>query len=186
MNKDIFNYTLQIPTKIMLDTDYFPYDNISFFDQAFSNIEDINLSCNLINEKMNALTQNIMHYNTIEHHANYPDLLATYIDNKKLKKAVKSITYEKAVININDNYNLVFNITSVLELNNSLKQKLINYMAGQMSDGLLENGLTLAQNVENPEYDDEDEYASDDEYCSIMLFPEWNNTNSYKLCKNKK
>ena len=179
----IFKYALQIPTEIMLDTDDLPYDNITACKQAFSNIEDINLSCNLINEKMNALTQNIMHYNTIEHHANYPDLLATYIDNKKLKKAVKSITYEKAVVNIGDNYNLVFNITSVLELNNSLKQKLINYMVGQMSDGLLENGLTLAQNVENPEYDDEDEYASDDEYCDVILCPEWNNTNGYELYK---
>lgn len=181
MNKEIFNYALQIPTKIMLDTDYFPYDNISSFDQAFSNIDDINLSCNLINEKMNALTQSLMHYN-----ANYPDLLATYIYDEELKKVVKSITYDKAVVNINDNYNLVFNIVTMADLNNSLKQKLIDYMAGQMSDGLLENGLTLAQNIKNPDYDDEDEYASDDEYCNIMLFPEWNNTNSYKLYKNKK
>lgn len=179
----IFKYALQIPTEIMLDTDYLPYDNITACKQAFSSVEGIDLSCNLVNEKMNALAQKIMHYNTIEHNVNYPDLLATYIDDEKLQKAIKSITYNKAIVNVNDNYSLVFNITTILDLNSSLKHKLIEYMTGQMSDGLLENGLTLAQNVENPEYDDEDEYASDDEYCSIMLFPEWNNTNGYELYK---
>ena len=87
---------------------------------------------------------------------------------------------------MDDNYNLVFNITAVLELNNSLKHKLIEYMAGQMSDGLLENGLTLAQHVENPDYDEEDEYASDDEYCDVILWPKWTNTNVYQLYEKKK
>ena len=179
----IFKYALQIPTEIMLDTDDLPYDNITACKQAFSSVEGIDLSCNLVNEKMNALAQNIMHYNTIEHNVNYPDLLATYIDDEELQKAVKSITYNKAVVNVNDNYSLVFNITTILDLNSSLKHKLIEYMTGQMSDGLLENGLTLVQQVENPDYDEEDEYASNDEYCDVILYPKWNNTNGYELYK---
>ena len=100
-----------------------------------------------------------------------------------MKKAVKSITYNKAVVNVNDNYSLVFSITTILDLNSSLKRKLVEYMTGQMSDGLLENGLTLVQQVENPDFDEEDEYASDDEYCDVILCPEWNNTNGYELYK---
>lgn len=185
MKKGIFKYILHIPTEIMLDTDELPYDNISSFNQVFGSVDGVDLSRSLVNTKMNALTQNIMHYTTVGHNVNYPDLLAAYIDDEELKKAVKSITYNKAVINMDDNYNLVFNITAVLELNNSLKHKLIDYMAGQMSDGLLENGLTLAQHVENPDYDEEDEYASDDEYCDVILWPKWTNTNVYQLYKKK-
>lgn len=179
----IFKYALQIPTEIMLDTDDLPYDSITACKQAFSSVEGIDLSCNLVNEKMNALAQNIMRYNTIEHNVKYSDLLATYIDDEKLKKVVKSITYNKAVVNVNDNYSLVFSITTILDLNSSLKRKLVEYMTGQMSDGLLENGLTLVQQVENPDFDEEDEYASDDEYCDVILYPKWNNTNGYELYK---
>ena len=69
----IFKYALQIPTEIMLDTDDLPYDSITACKQAFSSVGGIDLSCNLVNEKMNALAQNIMHYTTIEHNVNYPD-----------------------------------------------------------------------------------------------------------------
>ena len=41
MNKDIFNYTLQIPTKIMLDTDYFPYGKKYTTEEIVSEIKSI-------------------------------------------------------------------------------------------------------------------------------------------------
>lgn len=187
--KGIFKYYLHIPTKIMSqdNEDGLDWDSITAFNHAFGSIDGIDLSRSLINNKMNELTKDLMHYTTVGHNVNYPDLLATYIHDTKLKKVVKSIIYNKTIINVEDNYDLVFNVVSLIELNNELTHKLIEYMAGQMSDGLLEDGLILAKHIENPDYDEEEEYAtSGDSYCDVTLWPEWIHPNSYSLYKKEK
>ena len=79
----------------------------------------------------------------------YPDLLAKFILNTQLKSAVTAITYDHAEFH-HDEYVIVFKILAKSQINQKLAETLIDFMSGQMSNGLLENGLTLIEHTNKP------------------------------------
>lgn len=108
----------------------------------------------------------------------YPDLLAKFILNNQLKSAVAAITYDHAEFN-HDEYTIIFKILAKSQINQKLAETLIDFMSGQMSDGLLENGLTLIEHTNKPNHNEKDHYyePSDD----VVMWPEWLNSNNYVL-----
>lgn len=162
----MFKYKLSIPVEI------------TYGDE----LSEKNL-CSLINTKMHKETDDLIRYTTVGHNVNYPDLLAQYIRDADLKSAVKSITFDKATVNHQNEYAIVFTIVTVVKLDQPLVDQLIDYMAGQMSDGLLEDGLLLLENVKNPSANEEDHYY--EQFADISLWPEWIGTDRYILKEEK-
>lgn len=158
----MFKYQLTIPV------------DITYGDE----LSEKNL-CSLINSKMHEETDDLIRYTTVGHNVNYPDLLAHYVRNATLKNAVKSITFDKAIVNDQNEYEIVFKIVTNTKLDQQLTNRLIDYIAGQMSDGLLEDGLLLMENVKNPSANEEDHYY--EQYVNIILWPEWIGTDRYIL-----
>lgn len=161
----MFKYKLSIPAEI------------TYGDE----LSEKNL-CSLINTKMHEETDELIRYTTVGRNVNYPDLLAHYIRNTALKNAIKSITFDKATVSHENKYTeyaIVFKIVTVVKLDQSLVDQLIDYMAGQMSDGLLEDGLLLLENVKNPSANEEDHYY--EQFADISLWPEWIGTDRYIL-----
>lgn len=162
----MFKYQLFIPVKI------------TYGDE----LSEKNL-CSLINTKMHEETDDLIRYTTVGHNVNYPDLLAQYIRDVALKSAVKSITFDKTTVNHQNEYAIVFTIVTVVKLDQPLADQLIDYMAGQMSDGLLEDGLLLLENVKNLSANEEDHYY--EQFADISLWPEWIGTDRYILKEAK-
>ena len=156
----MFKYQLSIPV------------DITYGDE----LSEKNL-CSLINTKMHEETDDLIRYTTVGHNVNYPDLLAHYIRKATLKNAVKSITFDKAIVNDQKEYAIVFKIVANTKLDQQLTNQLIDYMAGQMSDGLLE--VLLIENVKNPNANKEDHYY--EQYVNIIMWPEWIGTDRYIL-----
>lgn len=160
----MFKYELSIPVKI------------TYGDE----LSERNL-CSLINTKMHEETDELIRYTTVGHNVNYPDLLAHYIRNTTLKNVVKSITFDKAIVNDQNEYAIVFKIITNTVLDQPLTNQLIDYMAGQMSDGLLEDGLVLLENVKNPNVNEEDHGYYYEQFFDLCLWPEWIGTDRYIL-----
>lgn len=131
--------------------------------------------------KMHEETDELIQYTTIEHNVNYPDLFAHYILKTRtdLKKVVKSITFDKATVSHENEYAIVFKIITIAKLDKQLADQLIDDMAGQMSDGLLEDGLLLMENIKNPSANEDDHYY--EQYADICLWPTWIETDRYIL-----
>lgn len=104
----------------------------------------------------------------------YPDLLAKFILNNQLKSAIAAITYDHAEFH-HDEYTIIFKILAKSQINQKLAEPLIDFMAGQMSDGLLENGLTLIEHTNNPNHNEKDHY--DD----VVMWPELISSDHYVL-----
>ena len=137
---------------------------------------DPNHTCSLIDRKMQDYTKEVLQFQADSNQ--YPDLLAKFILDTQLKAAVAAITYEHANFNY-DQYAINFKILTHIQLDQNLTERLIEFMAGQMSDGLLENGLTL---VEYTDRINRNEEAYDNEAnLDVIMWPEWVNNDLYEL-----
>lgn len=121
----MYQYRLTIPVQISNNEGLIP-------DQA----------CSLIDRQMQAYTQEVVQFQA--DWTQYPDLLAKFILDKQLKAAVTAITYDHAEFH-DDAYTIGFKILANRQFDKKLKEQIIAFMTGQMSDGLLENGLTLLE-----------------------------------------
>ena len=135
-----------------------------------------NRACSLINRKMQAYTNDVLQFQADRNQ--YPDLLAKFILDNQLKSAIAAITYEQANFN-HDDYAINFKILAQRQLDQNLTERLIEFMAGQMSDGLLENGLTLVESTDNASHNEE---ADDSEAnLDVIMWPEWIRNDQYVL-----
>lgn len=133
-------------------------------------------TCTLIDCKMQAYTNEVLQFQAAANQ--YPDLLAKFILDNQLKAAVTAITYEHANFN-HDDYTINFKILAHRQLDQNLTERLIEFMAGQMSDGLLENGLTLVETTDHTSHNQE---ADDSESnLNVIMWPEWINNDLYEL-----
>lgn len=129
-------------------------------------------ACSLINSKMQDYTKEVLQFQADNN--KYPDLLAKFILNNQLKSAIAAITYDHAEFH-HDEYTIIFKILAKSQINQKLAEPLIDFMAGQMSDGLLENGLTLIEHTNNPNHNEKDHY--DD----VVMWPELISSDHYVL-----
>ena len=137
---------------------------------------DPNHTCSLIDRKMQDYTKEVLQFQADANQ--YPDLLAKFILDTQLKSAVAAITYDHANFN-HDQYTINFKILAHRQLDQHLTERLIEFMAGQMSDGLLENGLTLTEPIDRASHDEE---ADDGESnLDVIMWPEWINNDLYEL-----
>lgn len=135
-----------------------------------------NRACSLIDHKMQDYTNEVLQFQADSNQ--YPDLLAKFILDTHFKAAVAAITYEHANFN-HDQYAINFKILAHRQLDQNLTERLIEFMAGQMSDGLLKNGLTL---VEYTDHTNRNEEACDSEAnLDVIMWPEWINNDLYSL-----
>lgn len=114
-----------------------------------------NRSCSLIDNKMQDYTKEVLQFQADNN--KYPDLLAKFILNNQLKSAVAAITYDHAEFH-HDEYVIIFKILAKNPINQKLAETLIDFMNGQMNDGLLENGLTLIEHTKNLNHNEKDHY----------------------------
>ena len=155
----MYQYLLTIPVQLQPDTKMDP-----------------NRVCSLIDRKMQDYTKEVLQFQAAANQ--YPDLLAKFILDTQLKSAVAAITYDHANFN-HDQYAINFKILAHRQLDQHLTERLIEFMAGQMSDGLLENGLTL---VEYTDHTNRNEEAYDNEAnLDVIMWPEWINNDLYEL-----
>lgn len=155
----MYQYLLTIPVQLQPDTKMDP-----------------NRACSLIDRKMQDYTKEVLQFQAAANQ--HPDLLAKFILDTQLKAAVAAITYEHANFNY-DQYAINFKILTHRQLDQNLTERLIEFMAGQMSDGLLENGLTL---VEATDFANCNEEANDGESnFDVIMWPEWVNNDLYEL-----
>lgn len=130
----------------------------------------------LINNKMQDYTKDVLQFQAANN--KYPDLLTKFILNNQLKSAVAAITYDHAEFH-HDEYVIIFKILAKIQINPKLAETLIDFTSGQMSDGLLENGLTLIEHAEKPSRSKEDHYYefSND----VVMWPELISSDHYAL-----
>ena len=160
----MYQYLLTIPVQLQPDTKMNP-----------------NRVCSLIDRKMQDYTKEVLQFQAAANQ--YQDLLAKFILDTQLKSAVAAITYDHANFN-HDQYAINFKILAHRPLDQHLTERLIEFMAGQMSDGLLENGLTL---VEYTDHTNRNEEAYDNEAnLDVIMWPEWINNDLYELTVLKK
>ena len=153
-------YLLTIPVQLHNDQDLTP-----------------NKACSLINRKMQDYTKDVLQFQADINQ--YPDLLAKFILNTQLKSAVAAITYDHAEF-YHDEYAIIFKILAKRQINQKLAEPLIDFMSGQMSDGLLENGLTLIEHTNNLNNNEKDHY--DD----VVMCPELISSDHYDLTELSK
>ena len=155
----MYQYLLTIPVQLQPDTKMEP-----------------NRACSLIDRKMQDYTNEVLQFQADRNQ--YPDLLAKFILDTQLKTAVAAITYDHANFD-HDQYTINFKILAHRQLDQNLRERLIEFMAGQMSDGLLENGLTLVETTASASHDEE---AYDGETnLDVIMWPEWINNDLYSL-----
>lgn len=157
----MYQYRLTIPVQIPNDEGLIP-------DQA----------CSLIDRQMQAYTQEVVQFQAASNR--YPDLLAKFILNTQLKAAVAAITYDHAEFH-DDAYMIGFKILTNRQFDQKLTEQLIAFMTGQMSDGLLENGLTLFEQANHPRHNAVDQ--ADEANGDVIMWPEWISTDHYVLTK---
>lgn len=153
----MYKYLLTIPVQLNNDQNLTP-----------------NKACSLINRKMQDYTKDVLQFQADMNQ--YPDLLAKFILNTQLKSAVAAITYDHAEFH-HDEYVIIFKILAKSQINQKLTETLIDFMSGQMSDGLLENGLTLIEHTNKPKNNEKDHY--DD----VVMWPELISSDHYVLTK---
>lgn len=155
----MYKYLLTIPVQLNNDQNLTP-----------------NKACSLINRKMQDYTKDVLQFQADNN--KYPDLLAKFILNNQLKSAVAAITYDNAEFH-HDEYVIIFKILAKIQINPKLAETLIDFMSGQMSDGLLENGLTLIEHTNKPDNKEKDHYyePSDD----VVMWPELISSDHYAL-----
>ena len=73
---------------------------------------------------------------------------------------------------------ILFKILAKSQINQKLAETLIDFMSGQMSDGLLENGLTLIEHTNKPNNNKKDHY--DD----VVMWPELISSDHYILTES--
>lgn len=135
-----------------------------------------NHTCSLVDRKMQDYTNEVLQFQADSNQ--YPDLLAKFILDNQLKAAIAAITYDHASFN-HDEYTINFKILAHRQLDQNLTERLNEFMAGQMSDGLLENGLTLVETTASASHDKE---AYDGETSlDVIMWPEWINNDLYEL-----
>ena len=151
----MYQYLLTIPVQLHNDQNLAP-----------------NRACSLIDSKMQDYTKEVLQFQADMNQ--YPDLLAKFILNTQLKSAVAAITYDHAEFH-HDEYAIVFKILAKSQINPKLAKTLINFMDGQMSDGLLENGLTLIEHINKPNNNEKDHYYD------VVMWPELISSDHYDL-----
>lgn len=134
-----------------------------------------NKACSLIDSKMQDYTKEVLQFQADMNQ--YPDLLAKFILNTQLKSTVAAITYDHAKFH-HDEYAIVFKILAKSQINQKLAETLIDFMSGQMSDGLLENGLTLIEHTNKPNNEKDHYYEPSDD---VIMWPELISSDHYVL-----
>lgn len=143
---NLTEYQLIIPTYFAIQgyegCNWSAFNTFSEFNSSAQHIKDnVDISIALINHRMNHYTKMRMQRVQIKNNF-YPDLLASFLPNGKIKQLVKAINFNKAIV-AKDQCQMVFKVISIDKLKNEQQNKLKTDVKQVLKNDFLTNGLAL-------------------------------------------
>lgn len=118
------------------------FNTFSEFNSSTQHTKDnVDLSIALINHRMNHYAKMRMQRVQIKNNF-YPDLLASFLPNGKIKQLVKAISFSKAIVE-KDQCQMVFKAISIDKLDNEQQSQLKTDVRQVLKNDFLTNGLAL-------------------------------------------
>lgn len=143
---NLTEYQLIIPTYFAVQDyegcNWSTFNTFSEFNASTQHIKDnVDLSIALINHRMNHYAKMRMQRVQIKNNF-YPDLLASFLSNDKIKQLVKVISFNKAIVE-QDQCQMVFKVISIDKLDSEQQNKLKTDVSQVLKNDFFANGLAL-------------------------------------------
>lgn len=143
---NLTEYQLIIPTYFAVQgyegCNWSAFNTFSEFNSSTQHIKDnVDISIALINHRMNHYAKMRMQKVQIKNNF-YPDLLASFLPNSKIKQLIKAINFNKAIVE-KDQCQMLFKVTSINKLNNEQQNKLKAAIRQILKNNFLTSGLAL-------------------------------------------